>query len=209
MSSKSSLERTHQSRGDFTNQLRDSGQYEAFNARRSILVANGMSPKEAWDTAAVEYGWVVKLGAKIQVHPKDGWSKESHGPARKAAKQRVRNQASISLWDNKPKSPKSEDVFWVYDHLFLDDVKAEDCPASGAWGLYQWAKANTDKFYALALPMVQARGAEMKRQQSDEKSQLKLIDQCILSFRSQGEERESSLEATSGEEDGKGSAVAS
>jgi hypothetical protein len=46
------------------------------------------------------------------------------------------------------------DMAWVYQNLSVKSAAPHQAPSSGAWGLLQWARRNTDKFFPLWAKMM-------------------------------------------------------
>jgi hypothetical protein len=45
----------------------------------------------------------------------------------------------------------TDDVAWVYQYLSVKSAAPHQAPSSGAWGLLQWARRNSDRFFMLWL----------------------------------------------------------
>ena len=41
------------------------------------------------------------------------------------------------------------DIGWVYQHLSVKSAAPDQAPSAGAWGLLQWARQHSDKFFPL------------------------------------------------------------
>ena len=59
--------------------------------------------------------------------------------------------------DNYDSQPDmSRDILWVYENLARKGVTAKDAPSLGAWGLLQWARKFSNRFFEQVLPKARA-----------------------------------------------------
>ena len=60
----------------------------------------------------------------------------------------------LDNYDSQP--DMSRDILWVYENLARKGVAAEDAPGLGAWGLLQWARKFSNRFFEQVLPKARA-----------------------------------------------------
>lgn len=99
---------------------------QGFSDRRKELLAAGASKKSSWDQAAAEFGFRAGSSAATLV---------AELP-----------EAPPGIFAGKTSSVE-EDTQWVYHNLGDEDVRPEQAPSAGAWGLLKWAMENQDAFY--------------------------------------------------------------
>ena len=127
---------------EFWEHLKSEGLMKEFKGRRAEYEAEGLSKTVSWNRAAEEFGF----GGKS----KDVDSKESKASPRKAPPKP--KQPSKKQFEGKAASLRAE-FQWVYENAALEDVKPEDAPSSGAWGLLEFARSDPRTFYAKWLEM--------------------------------------------------------
>ena len=118
----------------FRQRLRQEGRFQDFSARRKDLQAEGLSPSESWDRAAAEFGF----GEPHSV-AEGGFSSTQ--------------QVTSEMFQGRTASLQS-DFGWVYENQAVEDVRPENAPSSGAWGLLQFARMEPRAFYTEWLRMV-------------------------------------------------------
>ena len=118
----------------FRQRLRQEGRFKDFSARRKGLQAEGLSPSESWSQAAADFGF---------------------GEPRPVAQGIPGNGQPVTaeLFGGRQSSVQS-DFEWVYENQAVEDVRPEDSPSSGAWGLLQFARIEPRAFYTEWLRMV-------------------------------------------------------
>lgn len=127
-----------QTKDEWRSELRANGLMDDFKQRRTELEGEGVSKKDSWSRAAAEFGYgngnipapsttTVKRVAKEPGPKKD----QFRG---KTASLRAEFQ-------------------WVYENVALEDVRPEDAPSSGAWGLLEFARSDPRTFYSRWLEM--------------------------------------------------------
>lgn len=127
---------------EFWEHLKSEGLMKEFKSRRVALEGDGVSKKESWNLAAQEFGF----GGSSS----DNHSTESSSSPRKAPPKPKR--PSKKQFEGKVASLRAE-FQWVYENAALEDVKPEDAPSSGAWGLLEFARNDPRTFYAKWLEM--------------------------------------------------------
>ena len=60
----------------------------------------------------------------------------------------------LDNYDSQP--DMSRDILWVYENLARKGVAAKDAPGLGAWGLLQWARKFSNRFFEQVLPKARA-----------------------------------------------------
>ena len=118
----------------FRQRLRQEGRFKDFSARRKDLQAEGLSPSESWDRAAAEFGFG-------EPHSVAGGGFSST------------QQVTSEMFQGRTASLQS-DFGWVYENQAVEDVRPENAPSSGAWGLLQFARMEPRAFYTEWLRMV-------------------------------------------------------
>ena len=118
----------------FRQRLRQEGRFQDFSARRKDPQAEGLSPSESWDRAAAEFGF----GEPHSV-TEGGFSSPQ--------------QVTSEMFQGRTASLQS-DFGWVYENQAVEDVRPENAPSSGAWGLLQFARMEPRAFYTEWLRMV-------------------------------------------------------
>ena len=84
------------------------------------------------------------------------------------------------------KSSPVDDFTWVYDNVTMPKPDLDSIPSVGAYGLYEWAKNNQDKFYDKFISVMakladeQVGEREQGRRHDDITSHIsKLLDECL------------------------------
>ena len=124
----------------FRQRLRQEGRFKDFSARRKDLQAEGLSPSESWDRAAAEFGF----GEPDSVAG-GGFSSTQ--------------QVTSEMFQGRTASLQS-DFGWVYENQAVEDVRPENAPSSGAWGLLQFSRMEPRAFYTEWLRMASRREDE-------------------------------------------------
>ena len=122
-----------------TDRLRKEGRWEAASQwrdeRRKKLRAEGVSRTEAnkivWQELAKQFP-----------------------PLPRSADQSSGGDHAVELLDIDPdaydgQSGCAGDIGWVYTNLAVKSAVPHQAPSAGAWGLLQWARRNSDKFFPL------------------------------------------------------------
>ena len=121
-----------ESRGHMENRLQREGRWEAFEARRRELKADGMTGSEAYQQAVTEFAEPLsRTDGAPELVPK-GTFKGKRAPGRKA-------------------------VEWVAEHVGIADVEPQDAPSGEAWSLLAWASSdasNTADFWKVVYPKI-------------------------------------------------------
>jgi hypothetical protein len=123
------------------------------------LKAKGATPGEARAEAIKEFlkGWNPKPPTEVPPHReatkeekkdiREEAAKLERAHRKNAAAERAKQEVDKNidvLFDGK-RSTLTKDVRWVYENIELDEVNMEDCPSSGAYGLWQWARLPQNK----------------------------------------------------------------
>ena len=120
--------------------LRQEGRFKEFSALRKDLQAEGLSPSDSWTRAATEFGFgeprPVTQGTPINGH-----------------------QVTSQMFAGRQSSVRS-DFEWVYENQAVEDVRPENAPSSGAWGLLQFSRMEPRAFYTEWLRMASRREDE-------------------------------------------------
>jgi hypothetical protein len=98
----------------------------------------------------------------------------------------------IQLLDIDPNSYDGQsgcmgDVAWVYQNLSVKSAAPHQAPSSGAWGLLQWARRNSDKFFPLwakTMPGQAVQDTELWRMK--EEPRIGKIEQMIACMKNGG-----------------------
>ena len=124
----------------FRQRLRQEGRFKEFSSLRKDLQAEGLSPSDSWTRAATEFGFGEPRPVS-QGMPMNG--------QRVTSKMFEGRQSSIGT-----------DFEWVYENQAVEDVRPEDAPSSGAWGLLQFSRMEPRAFYTEWLRMASRREDE-------------------------------------------------
>jgi hypothetical protein len=88
----------------------------------------------------------------------------------------------LDSYDSQP--DMSRDILWVYENLARKGVAAKDAPGLGAWGLLQWARKFSNRFFEQVLPKARAveKEAEEDIARQEDEAQIedihKMIEEC-------------------------------
>ena len=124
----------------FRQRLRQEGRFKEFSARRKDLQAEGLSPSESWERAAAEFGF-----GEPRTVAEGGFS----------SPQKVTSE----MFQGQTASVQS-DFEWVYENQAVEDVRPENAPSSGAWGLLQFSRMEPRAFYTEWMRMASRREDE-------------------------------------------------
>ena len=124
----------------FRQRLRQEGRFKEFSARRKDLQAEGRSPSESWERAAAEFGF-----GEPRTVAEGGFS----------SPQKVTSE----MFQGQTSSVQS-DFEWVYENQAVEDVRPENAPSSGAWGLLQFSRMEPRAFYTEWMRMASRREDE-------------------------------------------------
>jgi hypothetical protein len=84
---------------------------------------------------------------------------------------KVLSGADKGVFEGKKEVSYLESMWWIYRHLKVSGVVAEDCPDSGTWGYYQMLLSNPDaqaKFYESVFPKVAGKEVEERTVMEDD-----------------------------------------
>lgn len=116
-------------------------------------------------------------------------SESSLQPVAKAVKGKgilkaTAKKADFKNWDGKIDTVT--DINWIYNHLMISDVSAEDAPSPGAWAHLQYHRstpAAMDEFYSKVYPrLIPAKGTIQKMQDKfhdDGRTTFDLLDRLL------------------------------
>ena len=124
----------------FRQRLRQEGRFKDFSARRKDLQAEGRSPSESWERAAAEFGF-----GEPRTVGESGFSSPY--------------QVTSEMFEGQTASLQS-DFEWVYENQAVEDVRPENAPSSGAWGLLQFSRMEPRAFYTEWMRMASRREDE-------------------------------------------------
>ncbi len=150
----------------FRQRLRQEGRFKEFSALRKDLQSEGLSPSDSWTRAATEFGFgeprPVTQGTPINGH-----------------------QVTAQMFEGRQSSVRS-DFEWVYENQAVEDVRPENAPSSGAWGLLQFSRMEPRAFYTEWLRMIgrqEDEFAEERRFVEDANRKTEEIAEMLRSFR--------------------------
>ncbi len=150
----------------FRQRLRQEGRFKEFSARRKDLQAEGLSPSESWERAAAEFGF-----GEPRTVADGGFSSPQ--------------KATSEMFQGQTASVQS-DFEWVYENQAVEDVRPENAPSSGAWGLLQFARMEPRAFYTEWLRIIgrqEDEFAEERRFVEDANRKTEEIAEMLRSFR--------------------------
>jgi len=186
---------------EFWAHLKSEGLMKDFKASRVALEAEGTSKKESWNLAAVEFGFGGSASDNHSTSSKSEPKKSPPKPKRPSSKQFEGKSASLRA-----------EFQWVYENAALEDVKPEDAPSSGAWGLLEFARSDPRTFYAKWLEMasksedkdliMEGFREDARRATSEIAEMLQSIQSSVLRNGSEGSEPEPGVPAGSPDEIG-------
>ena len=127
---------------EFAAYLKEQGTFAEFKAMRLNLIDKGRTKKGAWEEAARVFGFDQWKSGEEQARPIE----------HRAVKPKPERPDS-AVFEGKVSSLRG-DFGWVYDSLSLGDVKPEDAPSSGAWGLLEFARLDPKSFFTEWMRMV-------------------------------------------------------
>lgn len=179
---KALLQSGTEARVPFEAKLREYGVFDDFYRSYEQNRREGMDQTEAYIKAAEPYGLVCQVPQNFTY--RDTHAKNVQSMPRKKDVERMKELQSLSedVWKDKPAQNPVEDQIWVYDHMAIKGLKPEQAPSKGAWGLYNWAWRNQDRFYQLVIPLIQARAARSTRESYEASTAYALIDKCLQAF---------------------------
>ena len=150
----------------FRERLRQEGRFKDFSARRKDLQAEGLSPSESWERAAAEFGF-----GEPRAVAESGFSSPY--------------QVTSEMFEGQTASLQS-DFEWVYENQAVEDVRPENAPSSGAWGLLQFSRMEPRAFYTEWLRMIgrqEDEFAEQRRFVEDANRKTEEIAEMLRKFR--------------------------
>ena len=124
----------------FRGRLREEGKFKDFSRRRKELQAEGLEAAASGSQAATEFGFG------------SGQSTVQPSPL-------VTRQVTSKMFEGR-QSSIGTDFEWVYENQAVEDVRPEDAPSSGAWGLLQFSRMEPRAFYTEWLRMASRREDE-------------------------------------------------
>lgn len=164
--------------------LKRFGVWEEYGERRSELQASGYSVAQYTQMLAKEFDkgsqyWVPE-------NPEAGQHCEGDFPPELELERAVESHHAgrtvpASCFDGKPEITQVASIRWVAEHLYIQDVAAENCPSMATWSLYQYAKvagnvaAFFDKIWTKTLPS-RADLERMEKFKDDGRKTLDLIE---------------------------------
>ncbi|GAI14032.1 unnamed protein product [marine sediment metagenome] len=108
----------------------------------------------------------------------------SKAPAKKGVLKATAVKADFTKWDGKIDT--IADINWIYNHLMVADVTAEDAPSPGAWAHLQYHRSNTAamaEFFTKVYPrLIPAKGTIQKIQDKfhdDGRTTFDLLDRLL------------------------------
>ena len=114
-----------ESRGQMEARLKREGRWDAFEARRKALRAEGMTGSEVYEQVISEFAEPLpRIHDETDLPPPE-------------------------VFEGKTATER-EEVTWVAGALAVTDPRPEQAPSAAAWGLYQWvatAPENQDVFW--------------------------------------------------------------
>ena len=122
---------------EFWAHLKSEGLMQEFKDRREAIESSGVTKKEAWNSAASEFGFGGAAKGSKPVPP---------------LKTKDDTRAKKEQFQGKSASLRAE-FQWVYENVAVGDVNPEDAPSSGAWGLLEFARSDPRTFYSRWLEM--------------------------------------------------------
>ena len=183
---------------EFWTHLRNEGLMEDFKYRRAECEAEGLSKKRAWNAAAKEFGF-----GGTAADPPD--KPVETGPPKK------RERPKKEQFKGKSASLRAE-FQWVYDNVAVGDVKPEESPSSGAWGLLEFARNDPRTFYSRWLEMasksedrnlvMEGFREDARRATSEIADMLESIQSAVVQQGSEGSEGELAVSAGDADESG-------
>ena len=150
----------------FRERLRQEGRFKDFSARRKDLQAEGLSPSESWERAAAEFGF-----GEPRTVAESGFSSPY--------------QVTSEMFEGQTASLQS-DFEWVYENQAVENVRPENAPSSGAWGLLQFSRMEPRAFYTEWLRMIgrqEDEFAEQRRFVEDANRKTEEIAEMLRKFR--------------------------
>ena len=150
----------------FRERLRHEGRFKDFSARRKDLQAEGLSPSESWERAAAEFGF-----GEPRAVAESGFSSPY--------------QVTSEMFEGQTASLQS-DFEWVYENQAVENVRPENAPSSGAWGLLQFSRMEPRAFYTEWLRMIgrqEDEFAEQRRFVEDANRKTEEIAEMLRKFR--------------------------
>ena len=150
----------------FRERLRQEGRFKDFSARRKDLQAEGLSPSESWERAAAEFGF-----GEPRTVGESGFSSPY--------------QVTSEMFEGQTASLQS-DFEWVYENQAVENVRPENAPSSGAWGLLQFSRMEPRAFYTEWLRMIgrqEDEFAEQRRFVEDANRKTEEIAEMLRNYR--------------------------
>jgi hypothetical protein len=108
--------------------------------------------------------------------------KKKDGPAKKGVLKATAMKADFTKWDGKIDT--IADINWIYNHLMVADVTADDAPSPGAWAHLQYHRstpeAMTDFFTKVYPRLIPAKSQKLQDKFHDDgRTTFDLLDRLL------------------------------